>query len=116
MTKVLDIQKSIHAANGNISLAKDLFTMLLEDLNNRFQQIESSFQANDIESLAEHAHKLYGATAYCVVPKLRQATHELDKALTEQEHAQLDVLVKALLTEIKQLMREGPELVQQEWT
>ena len=42
MTKILDIQQSIIAANGNVTLAKELFSMLLSDLRDRQQQIESS--------------------------------------------------------------------------
>ncbi len=52
MTKILDIQQSIIAANGNTSLAKELFTMLLDDLDVRQQQIESSFQSKNMETLA----------------------------------------------------------------
>ena len=68
MTKILDIQKSIEAANGNTSLAKELFSMLLNDLDVRLGQIKTSFDANNMNELAEHIHKLYGATAYCIVP------------------------------------------------
>jgi len=77
MTKILDIQQSIMAANGNVSLAKDLFTMLLDDLDVRQQQIKNSFQSDDMVMLEEHIHKLYGATEYCIVQKLNQSTETL---------------------------------------
>ena len=62
MTKILDIEQSITAANGNAKLAKDLFVMLLDDLKSRLEQIESSFKANDMESLKPTAYACH-ATA-----------------------------------------------------
>lgn len=115
MTKIFDIQKTIAAANGNTSLAKELFTMLLDDLDSRFQQIQSSFNSNNYKSLAEYAHKLYGATAYCIVPQLREATRLLDQALSDKEHAQLEKLVTRVLHEITQLRDNGPDYLQKEW-
>ena len=116
MTEIFDIQKSIVAANGNISLAKELFTMLLEELDLRLQQIETSFQSGDMDILAEHAHKLYGATAYCIVPELREATKILDKALKEKNYSILNELVKDVAHEMRQLISAGPLLLKQEWT
>lgn len=115
MTKIFDIQKSITAANGNASLAKDLFTMLLNDLDLRFQQIENSFKSNDMISLDEHNHKLYGATAYCIAPKLRNCAAALEQALRSNNYEELDSLVANILQEIKQLIIDGPDYLEHEW-
>ena len=115
MTKILDIQKSITAANGNVSLAKDLFTMLLDDLDIRREQIENSFQSNDMVMLEEHIHKLYGATAYCIVPKLRKSTETLDGLLRQKDYSQLKNLVGQVLKEIQQLISDGPDFIEQDW-
>ena len=115
MTKILDIQKSIIAANGNISLAKELFTMLLDDLDIRQQQIENSIQENDMESLTEHIHKLYGATAYCIVPKLRKSTENLEKILKEKEYSRLNELTKIVQQEIQQLIKNGTAYISEDW-
>ena len=115
MTKILDIQQSISAANGNISLARDLFTMLLDELDARRQQIESSFQTSDMEMLEEHIHKLYGATAYCIVPKLRKSTETLEGLLREKEYSQLESHVDLVMQEIQQLIKEGPDFLKQDW-
>ncbi|MCW8899441.1 MAG: Hpt domain-containing protein [Gammaproteobacteria bacterium] len=115
MTKILDIPESITAANGNASLAKDLFAMLLDDLNPRLEQISTSFQSNDMEALGEHIHKLYGATAYCIVPLLRNRTEILDHALREQDYSQLNELVEKVIQEIKQLMKHGPIHIEKDW-
>lgn len=115
MTKILDIQQSITAANGNASLAKDLFTMLLNDLDTRLDQIKNSYQSDDLESLAEHVHKLYGATAYCIVPKLRKNTEILDTILKQKDYSQLTVMLENVITEIQQLINEGPAFIEKEW-
>lgn len=115
MTKILDIQQSIIAANGNVSLAKELFTMLLDDLDVRGQQIETSFHSNDMEVLAEHIHKLYGATAYCIVPKLRKSVEMLEDELRKKEYAQLKDLVTEVQKEIKLIISEGPTYIEKDW-
>jgi len=114
--QIFDIQQSIIAANGNISLAKELFTMLLGELSPRYQQIESSFKNNDLDALAEHAHKLYGATAYCIVPQLREHAQKLDKALSEKDNSQLKNLVTAVLESMTQLIKEGPIFLDNDWS
>ena len=115
MTKILDIQQSIEAANGNASLAKELFTMLLNDLDTRLGQIKSSFDANNMNELAQHIHKLYGATAYCIVPKLRNSTETLDQALRKKDYSQLNELVETVLNEIQQLINDGPTYIEKDW-
>lgn len=116
MTKILDIQKTIIAANGNTSLAKDLFSMLLADLDLRQQQIIDSSQAKDMALLAEHIHKLYGATAYCIVPNLRQSAAVLEEALRKNEPIDIMPLVENVLTEIKSIINEGPSYIDKDWS
>ena len=115
MTKILDIQQSIISANGNASLAKELFTMLLDDIDVRLQQIESSFKENNMEMLQEHIHKLYGATAYCIVPRLRKGAVALDEVLRQKNYSQLQTLVDIVRQEIKQLISDGPAFIEKDW-
>jgi two-component system sensor histidine kinase BarA len=115
MTKILDIQQSIIAANGNTSLAKELFTMLIDDLDVRLQQIESSFESNNMETLEEHIHKLYGATAYCIVPKLRECTQTLDEVLRQKDYKNINSLVDNVINEMRQLIKEAPAFIKMDW-
>lgn len=115
MTKVLDIKQSITAANGNVSLAKELFTMLLDDLSQRFHQIETSHNEQKLELLAEHVHKLYGATAYCIVPQLREQTSVLEDKLREKDYTKIDGLVTSVLNEIQNVIDAGPEFINKNW-
>lgn len=111
----MDIQQSIVAANGDVSLAKELFTMLLEDLNQRSQHIKSSFETSNMELLTEHVHKLYGATAYCIVPILRDTTSVLEDKLRQKKFSQLDVLVTSVLDEIQAIINSGPGYLEEDW-
>ena len=115
MTKILDIPQSIIAANGNTSLAKELFTMLLGDLELRFDQIKESFSSNNLELLSEHVHKLYGATAYCIVPKLRKNTEILENELRQNDLSQLDKRVESVLQDIQQIINDGPRFIEKNW-
>lgn len=115
MTKILDIQESIIAANGNVALAKELFTMLIDDLKIRLQQIETSVQSNNMETLKEHIHKLYGATAYCKVPKLRKCTAILDGELKQKNCTQINQLADDVIKEINNILSDGPDLIEQDW-
>ncbi len=116
MSKILDIPRSIEAANGNIALARDLFKMLLDDLDNRLQQIEDSFQAGDMDALEEYVHKLYGATAYCIVPQLRELAGTLEDQLRAKHYDKLDSLVTAISEEIRNLIQQGPALAETDWS
>lgn len=115
MTKILDIAQSISAANDNVSLAKELFTMLISDLEKRLQQIESSFQSENMDSLSEHIHKLCGATAYVIVPKLRESTKTLDETLKNKDYDKISYLVNDVIIEIRQLINSAPAFIEKDW-
>lgn len=89
--------------------------MLLDELCERQQQIESSFQDANMETLTEQVHKLYGATAYCIVPQLRENTAILEKQLKQKDFSQLDELVKCVREEIQKVIDAGPELIKIDW-
>lgn len=115
MTKILDIKQSIITANGNVSLAKELFAMLLEDLGSRLLEIENNFKNKNFDALTENIHKLYGATAYCIVPKLRKCTAILEKHLKQKDYTQLDEQVAHVLEEIQNLIISGPDYIKDDW-
>ena len=115
MATLLDLQESITAANGNVTLARDLFAMLLSELKTRIKQIETSFYVHDLQGLAECTHKLYGATAYCIVPQLRSSTEKLENALTNGELNNLEILVEQIKSDIQELINEGPRFLAMDW-
>lgn len=115
MNDILDIKQSIINANGNVGLAKDLFQMLLDELPERLDQVNLSYQTGNFEDLLEHAHKIYGATAYCAVPAIRKAAEDLEATLKKAETTDLEVLVNELTCQIKHLILKGQEFLDQNW-
>ena len=115
MINTLDIKKSIKAANGNITLARELFTMLLDDLAIKEAQINACLKNNDIDSLEELAHKLFGATAYCVAPELRMATEKLEQRLKLKQETELEHLIEHLKKVINEILSEGPLILSMDW-
>ena len=115
MAKLFDIQATIAAANGNVTLAKDLFSMLLNELETRLKQIETSYNTQDLQALAQHAHKLFGSTAYCIVPELRSSSDKLENALINKDVDQLEDLVSQVKTDIQNLINEGPRFLDLNW-
>lgn len=115
MIKTLDIRKSIKAANGNITLARELFTMLLDDLAVKEAQINTCIKQNDLKSLKELTHKLFGATAYCIAPELRITTEKLEQRLKLHHETELEHMIDNLQKVIKEILSEGPLILSMDW-
>jgi len=114
MPDILDIPLAIEQAGGSPELARDLFGMLLNDLPDLHQKVVQAHATGDAQALWDHAHKIYGATAYCGVPALREAARELEDAI-RQNAADLASRLAALDQAINTLLAEGPGLLAQEW-
>ena len=114
MPETLDISLAIEQAGGNAELARDLFTMLLDELPHHRDKLQQAFQAGDNEALWDHAHKVYGATAYCGVPALREAAGELEQAIkgqTDDLGGRLDAVIRAM----EELVENGAVYLKQDW-
>ncbi len=77
----VSVEESIRLAAGKADLAEELFSMLIEQLYSDLPRIQSLWDQEDMEELLECVHKLHGATRYCGVPELREATNQLETAL-----------------------------------
>lgn len=115
MTNLVDIEESIRKAANKPALARELFGMLMGELPERLQQIKQAHAAGDIDTLYEHAHKLYGATAYCGVPALQQCSAELDSYSKNRELDRLPETVSATVKIIEQMLVECQVLLEDEW-
>ena len=115
MTSVVDYTEAIEKAGGNTELAKELFGMLLQELPQLREKLHSAIAEEDLSAVWNHAHKIYGSTAYCGVPLLRQAASVMETTVRakdleaiRQEFEKLDVV-------IQQLLQQGPALLVQRW-
>jgi two-component system sensor histidine kinase BarA len=115
MPKMLDIPHAIEQAGGNPELARELFTMLLQELPVLKTKLNQAFNNADNESLWNLAHKIHGSTSYCGVPQLQQATIELETTIKTQASDIADKIQKVNQA-IDELLAGGQALLEQEWS
>lgn len=114
MLPILDIPRAIEQAGGNPDLAKELFTMLLKELPDLKTRLNRAFNNGDQQSLWDHAHKIYGSTAYCGVPALQKAAKELEEAI-KQKKGNIDKNIETVNQTIEELLTIGPEELDLNW-
>jgi len=114
MLPMLDIPHAIEQAGGNPDLAKELFTMLLKELPDLKTNLNQAFRDGDNQGLWDHAHKIYGSTAYCGVPALNKAAKELEEAIKAKTNNMAD-RIQAVNKAIDELLLDGETALEQEW-
>ncbi len=81
----LDWNLAIRLAGGKPKLAREMLSMLLEDLPGEQVQINRAYADKRFEDMEAYVHKLHGATCYCGTVELRKATQHLEKTLKTDE-------------------------------
>ena len=114
MLPMLDIPHAIEQAGGNPDLAKELFTMLLKDLPDQKRKLNQAFSERDQQALWDHAHKIYGSTAYCGVPALKKAAKELEEAI-KSKSTDVANQINAVIEAIDELLMDGETALDQDW-
>jgi two-component system sensor histidine kinase BarA len=114
MLPILDIPRAIEQAGGNPDLAKELFTMLLKELPDLKTRLNQAFNDGDQQSLWDHAHKIYGSTAYCGVPALNKAAKELEEAI-KQKGENIEKKIQTVNETIEELLDIGPTELEIDW-
>ena len=115
MTTIVDYSEAIEKAGGNTELAKELFGMLLEELPKLREKLQSAIAQDDLQAIWNHAHKIYGSTAYCGVPVLRQAASAMETTVRGKELDAIRREFKSLDVAIEQLLTQGPAHLTQDW-
>ena len=114
MLPMLDIPYAIEQAGGNPDLAKELFTMLLKELPEQKRKLNQAFNEGNEQDLWDHAHKIYGSTAYCGVPALQKAAKELEDAIKKSD-GNIDKKIELVNLNIEELLTIGPEELDRNW-
>ncbi len=120
MSEIFDLTIALEQAGGSEDLARDLFSMLLDELADHRQTIEAAFKQlnleNDtLEPLRNPVHKLHGATAYLGVPALRQAAKMFEDQIKQDNRAKLVESFRQLDSEIKRLQENGKDILARSW-
>lgn len=101
---VIDRDLALERAGGNAQLAAELFSMLLKELPQQRQAIESALAAQDFPTLQHLVHKLNGSATYCGVPALKAAADALESRLKRGETADAASGVTAVVEEIDRVL------------
>jgi two-component system sensor histidine kinase BarA len=115
MTTIVDYREAIEKAGGNTELAKELFGMLLEELPKLREKLQNAIAQDDLQAIWNHAHKIYGSTAYCGVPVLRQAASTMEMTVRSKELDAIRQEFESLNVAINQLLTQGPAHLTQDW-
>ncbi len=110
---LLDKKQALVQAGNNRELACDLFNMLLEELPVLQSQLAQALEHGEQDAMWDPAHKLYGSTAYCGVPALREAARAMEECIKQPQTDQLQACFARLNTEIARLQEQGPRLAEQ---
>ncbi|MFQ3231064.1 MAG: two-component system sensor histidine kinase BarA [Reinekea sp.] len=102
--EVVDLVSGLEKANGKLSLAKDMFAMLIDTLAKDQEQINNQYQQGDYKALLELVHRLHGASAYCGVPRLKMASYNAETILKQGFYAQLEDALFVLNDEINNIV------------
>lgn len=116
MSEILDTAFALEKAGGDEGLAKELFSMLLGELPELHKKLQIAIEAKDMQAMWDHAHKLYGSTAYCGVPALRDTVQALESAIKQQDFDRINSEFQITSNEIGRLVAEGDSLLQQVWS
>lgn len=115
MSDVVDTAFSLEQAGGNEELAKELFEMLLNELPLLRDQLKTAIQEKNMPTMWDHAHKIYGSTAYCGVPALRKTAQALETAIKEEDLARIGSEFEITNSEIDKVLATGKKILAQSW-
>jgi len=102
--EIYDKNLSLQRAGGNLQLAEQMFGMLCKSLPEQQSAINAALENGDMETLYQQVHKVTGATRYCGVPALADASEVLGRQLKNGDTSQVDMLIKILNEEIDRLI------------
>ena len=115
MTTIVDYTEAIDKAGGNTELAKELFGMLLQELPQLREKLHAAIAQEDLQAIWNHAHKIYGSTAYCGVPMLREAASVMETTVRAKHLGEIRQEFEKLDMAIQQLLQQGPAHLGKRW-
>jgi len=102
---IIDLPLGLERASGKLDLAKDMFAMLLGNLETDRQRLQQLHDQGDYKALLEEVHRLHGATHYCGVPRVQQTARHTEVLLKQGQYDRLDEAMSLLLNALIELQR-----------
>jgi len=116
MSEIINTQQALEQAAGNEELAKELFGMLVKELPELEEKLKAAIANQDMQACWDHAHKIYGSTAYCGVPALRVTAQAMENCVKTGNIGAIEENFVALNQAIKQILELAPQKLKQAWS
>jgi len=110
---IIDLTLGLERASGKLDLAKDMFGMLIGNLETDRLRLQHLQEQRDYKALLEEVHRLHGATHYCGVPRVQQTARHTEVLLKQGQYERLDEAMKLLLNTLVELQNWA---AQTDWT
>ena len=106
---IIDWNASVTLLGGNATLAKDMLTLLFNELTNIKPRVHELLDTQQFDKLATLSHKLRGGSSYCSVTRLQHSCNALENAIkASTSHDVIANLAKDLLTQIEAVLTAAP--------
>ena len=103
-----DLSTSDTSGQANLSeedeLKKELTSMLMRDLPEIMNELESAQQSLDTDALFQLAHKLHGACIYCDMPDVKALAYQLETASRNKNNQAIPEIYQQLKVEVERFM------------
>lgn len=78
---LIDWDTTIKLAGNNRQDAEEFLMLFAKELSDELTQLKKSFEMNDFKKMKDQLHRLLGAMSYCSVPRLHDASKNLNQEL-----------------------------------
>ncbi|MFT5504072.1 MAG: two-component system sensor histidine kinase BarA [Gammaproteobacteria bacterium] len=103
-------EKSLELSANSHDLLSQILQILLRDIPDHLEKLESQKKSMDITSLAMTVHKLQGITCYASLPKLKQLVTNTNCVLEDGSDHFINEAVTNLIKELKIIQQEVIEV------
>lgn len=108
MQEIFDRDLALERAGGNTDLAEELFGMLLNELPEYREKLDTAHRDGNLDQVIFIAHRINGSATYTGVPALKAAAEALEISLKQGETSGMARQVKCLDDEIGRVLELSP--------
>ncbi len=102
-----DHAAAVHKSGGRPELAVDLLKMLLDELPEQGQALDTAVSAGDAERVRQQVHRLHGSAVYCCTPALAHSSGQLESAARRRDWDAISEWHAVLRQDVADLLDAG---------
>lgn len=100
----IDWDECVSLMSGKENVAKELLDKFIECLKEDKTAMHHAKKDNKLDTLASITHRLYGASCYIGIPKLRMALKQLELLLTQKQYKYIDIVYQSMTEEVNAVL------------